>query len=119
MDSTGFNNMSQEILISVIKTIKSILNIDRSDVSLDANTKLLVDIPEFDSQAVVSVVTAIEEKFDIEIDDDEIIFHLTTGSRTEMKSWVLSYGKEVEVLEPVDFREEIKNEIDEMKQIYN
>ena len=72
MDSTGFNNMSQEILISVIKTIKSILNIDRSDVSLDANTKLLVDIPEFDSQAVISVITALEEKFDIEIDDDEI-----------------------------------------------
>ena len=40
--------------------------------SLDENTALLGGIPEFDSMAVVSVVTALEEQFGFVVDDDEI-----------------------------------------------
>ena len=39
---------------------------------IDADTALLGSIPEFDSMAVVTVLTAIEESFGIEVDDDEI-----------------------------------------------
>lgn len=35
-------------------------------------TPLLGDIPEFDSMAVVSLITAMEERFGIVVDDDEI-----------------------------------------------
>lgn len=42
------------------------------DTSIDAETALLGSIAEFDSMAVVTVLTAIEETFGIEIDDDEI-----------------------------------------------
>jgi acyl carrier protein len=35
-------------------------------------TPLFGAIPEFDSMAVVAVVTALEERFDIEFEDDEI-----------------------------------------------
>lgn len=38
----------------------------------DENTVLLGSIPEFDSMAVVGVITAIEENFGIVVDDDEI-----------------------------------------------
>ena len=39
---------------------------------IDKNTKLLNSIPEFDSLSVVSVIEAIEDQFNIVIDDDEI-----------------------------------------------
>ena len=39
---------------------------------LGADTPLLGGVPEFDSMAVVSVLTAVEENYGIEIDDDEV-----------------------------------------------
>lgn len=40
--------------------------------ALTAQSELLGSIPELDSMAIVSVLTQIEEDFDIEFDDDEI-----------------------------------------------
>jgi acyl carrier protein len=39
---------------------------------LDHHSGLLGSVPEFDSMAVVYVITAIEENFDLVINDDEI-----------------------------------------------
>lgn len=44
---------------------------DRVD-SFDRDTGLLGNIPEFDSMAVVAVITALEDDYGIELDDDEI-----------------------------------------------
>ena len=44
---------------------------DRAD-DLDAATPLLGAIPELDSMAVVSILTTIEERFGIVVDDDEM-----------------------------------------------
>ncbi len=38
----------------------------------DESTPLLGSVPEFDSMAVVMVLTAIEENFGISVEDDEI-----------------------------------------------
>ena len=38
----------------------------------DASTGLFGSMPEFDSMAVVTVVTALEERFGITVEDDEI-----------------------------------------------
>lgn len=40
--------------------------------SLDASTRLLGSLPELDSMAVVTVITAIEEHFGVIVHDDEI-----------------------------------------------
>jgi acyl carrier protein len=40
--------------------------------ALGIDSGLLGEIPEFDSMAVVSVLTAIEEHFGVEVDDDEV-----------------------------------------------
>jgi acyl carrier protein len=40
--------------------------------ALNANSALLGSIPELDSMAVVSLITALEENFGITVDDDEI-----------------------------------------------
>ena len=52
----------------------------------DAATPLLGAVPEFDSMAVVTVITALEESFGIEFDDDDITGATfeTVGSLSEL-----------------------------------
>jgi acyl carrier protein len=73
----------------VLDQIKSIL---RDALQLDGRankftdaTPLLGSIPEFDSMAVLTVLTLIEERFDITIDDDEVSAELfaTVGTLRE------------------------------------
>ena len=49
---------------------------------LTASSQLLGVIPEFDSMAVVTVLTMVEEEFDIEFADDEVSAEIfeTVGS---------------------------------------
>ncbi len=47
-----------------------VLQIDTS--GMDESTELLGGIPEFDSMAVVMVITALEDTMGISVDDDEI-----------------------------------------------
>ncbi len=56
--------------------------------TLTENTPLLGSIPELDSIMVVNVLTALEEHFDIAIDDDEISAETfeTVGSLTSFIS---------------------------------
>jgi len=55
---------------SVIAILKSLFN--NPDYELDSNSALLGAIPEFDSMAVVSILTALEDQFSITVEDDEI-----------------------------------------------
>jgi len=52
--------------------VGDVLQLGRRTGSMDRTTPLLGDIPEFDSMAVVSVVTELEQQFGIVVDDDEI-----------------------------------------------
>ncbi len=56
--------------------------------NFDESTALFGSIPEFDSMAVVTVVTGLEEEFDIEIDDDDITAEIfeTVGSLSRFVS---------------------------------
>lgn len=54
----------KDILINVLRI--------SDDTQFDDDTPLLGAIQEFDSMAIVAVITTIEETFGIEIDDDEI-----------------------------------------------
>jgi len=73
----------------VIDDVKSViaytLRLDEKAKRLDAQTALFGSIPEFDSMAVVTVVAALEERFGIAIDDDEISAETfeTIGSLTK------------------------------------
>lgn len=75
--------------MSTIDNVKSVLRDalqlgDRAD-RFDSSTPLLGSIPELDSMAVVTVITAIEDTFDFLVDDDEITAEAfeTVGSLTE------------------------------------
>jgi acyl carrier protein len=56
----------------VIGTLRAVLNLGERSARFDASTPLLGAIPELDSMAVVSLLTSIEERFGITIDDDEV-----------------------------------------------
>lgn len=56
-----------------LKTIlDDVLSLEGRARDFGASTPLLGAIPELDSMAVVSLITAVEERFGIEIADDEI-----------------------------------------------
>jgi acyl carrier protein len=65
--------------------LRDALNIGARAHALSPSSRLLGTIPEFDSMAVVTVLTMIEEDFDITFDDDEVSAELfeTLGSLAE------------------------------------
>ena len=75
--------------MATIDDIKSVLRDtlqlgDRAQ-AFDASTPLFGSLPELDSMAVVTVITAIEDRFDIIVDDDDISAETfeTVGSLAE------------------------------------
>ena len=59
-------------LEDTIGIVAEVLQLGERANELGGSTPLLGSIPEFDSMAVVSVITAIEENLGIIIDDDEV-----------------------------------------------
>lgn len=52
--------------------VGDVLQLGPRTAELTADTALLGNIPEFDSMAVVSVITMLEEQFGIVVEDDDI-----------------------------------------------
>jgi len=55
----------------------------------------------------------------VELPDGSIILTMDTSGRYDVKRWVLSFGADAEVLEPVEMREEIRASIQQMTLTYN
>jgi len=60
------------LLDDVRKVVGSALQIGSRAQEMDAAAPLLGSVPELDSIAVVNLITALEEHFDITVADDEI-----------------------------------------------
>lgn len=56
----------------VKKVLADVLNVRPHSISPREDFALLGNIPELDSMAVISMITALEERFGIVVDDDEI-----------------------------------------------
>lgn len=56
----------------VLRILDEVLSLGGRAHSFTADTALLGAVPELDSMAVVSLITTIEDRFGISIDDDEI-----------------------------------------------
>lgn len=61
-----------DIFRDVCLVIDQVLQLNGRGREFTADTPLLGAVPEFDSMAVVSVLTTLEEHFGIAIDDDEV-----------------------------------------------
>lgn len=57
---------------SVRSVLADVLGLGARQAALSAESRLLGAIPELDSMAVINVITALEERFGIAVDDDEI-----------------------------------------------
>jgi acyl carrier protein len=69
----------------VLRILDDVLSLDGRALQFSAATPLLGAVPELDSMAVVSLITALEEQLGISVDDDEIdgdVF-ATVGSLTD------------------------------------
>jgi acyl carrier protein len=56
----------------VTQILYSVLSIDPKSAAWTGDTALLGAVPELDSMAVVSILTALEEQFGFAVDDDEV-----------------------------------------------
>ncbi|WP_213999941.1 phosphopantetheine-binding protein [Arsukibacterium sp.] len=57
---------NQQLLADILRTVLQI------EKDFSADTPLLGAIPEFDSMAIIAVITELEDQLGIEFDDDEI-----------------------------------------------
>jgi acyl carrier protein len=66
--------MSEPLREPVIEAVKEVLGaalgIEDRVAAMDASTALFGELPELDSLAVVELATALEDRFDITIDDN-------------------------------------------------
>jgi acyl carrier protein len=78
---TGTPIAIDEVRAVVVAT----LGVEHRAGTMEASTQLLGNLPELDSMAVVELVYAIEERFDITVDGEEITADVfeTLGSLTE------------------------------------
>lgn len=51
--------------------------------------------------------------------DDVLLLEMPANSLSEMKKFVLSYGANVEALEPEKLREKVREEVEEMRRLYD
>ena len=73
------------IRTEVLRILDEVLSLGGRAMKFNADTHLLGAIPELDSMAVVTLITTLEERFDIMVDDDEISgdTFATVGSVTD------------------------------------
>lgn len=64
--------MDPNMLREVLRLLDSVLSLQGRSKDFNRETPLLGAIPELDSMAVVTLLTAIEDRFGIDIGDDEL-----------------------------------------------
>ncbi len=64
--------MKMALIDEIKQILGDVLQLGQKGDAMSEGTLLLGSMPEFDSMAVVSVITAIEENYGFAVDDDEI-----------------------------------------------
>ena len=57
---------------TIIRILDECLNLKGRSASFTRETHLLGALPELDSMAVVAIITAMEDQFDLVVDDDDL-----------------------------------------------
>ncbi|WP_072723536.1 helix-turn-helix transcriptional regulator [Tepidibacter thalassicus] len=84
---------------------------DREEIELELKIK-------YPLSYIVSEKIWVDNQEIIENEDKSIIFKAKMRGITEIKSWILSMGSSVEVIKPKSLRDEIKEEVKEIQEIY-
>ena len=77
-----------DVLKEVIRALDEVLSLEGRGLNFSRETHLLGSISELDSMAVVTLITTLEDRFGIVVDDDEIdgSAFATVGSLTDFVS---------------------------------
>lgn len=90
MNPNASGGKSMELTDTTTEGVKavlvSVLGIEDRAATINAGTPLLGSLPELDSMAVLELVAAIEQRFGVTIDDDEVTAEVfdTLGSLAAM-----------------------------------
>jgi len=68
----NFNMTNVQLTLEIKQLLIETLSLDIKPNEMDDDALLLGDIPEFDSMAIVSVITALEENYHFSSADDEL-----------------------------------------------
>ncbi len=81
-------NIAQEIL----RVVDEVLSLNGRTTSFTRNTLLLGAVPELDSMAVITLITTLEDRFGLVVDDDDIdgTTFASVGSLTDFVSGKLA-----------------------------
>ena len=81
-------NIAQEIL----RVVDEVLSLNGRTASFTRNTLLLGAVPELDSMAVITLITTLEDRFGLVVDDDDIdgSTFASVGSLTDFVSGKLA-----------------------------
>jgi acyl carrier protein len=73
-----------DVQLEVLKLLGEVLGLGGRAMSMNAHSPLLGAVPELDSMAVVAILSALEERFGVLVEDDEVDGDLfaTVGSLT-------------------------------------
>lgn len=72
MGRKKIRGMKLDTETEVVKVLDEVLRLGDRAAALGRDTALLGAIPELDSMAVVSILTLIEERFGVIVEDDEM-----------------------------------------------
>lgn len=61
-----------DVTKEVLRVLDEVLSLQGRSAAFDRDTALLGAVPELDSMAVLTLITSIEERFGLVIDDDDI-----------------------------------------------
>jgi acyl carrier protein len=77
-----------DVLKEVIRALDEVLSLEGRGLNFSRETHLLGSISELDSMAVVTLITTLEDRFGIVVDDDDIdgSAFATVGSLTDFVS---------------------------------
>jgi acyl carrier protein len=64
--------MAADMQTELARILDDVLVLNGRGITLRADSRLMGAIPELDSMAVVTLITSLEERFGITIDDDDI-----------------------------------------------
>lgn len=61
-----------DVMKEVLRVLDEVLSLQGRAAAFDRSTPLLGAVPELDSMAVLTLITSLEERFGLVIDDDDI-----------------------------------------------
>ena len=79
--------------------------------------KVVIKFSEKEAAFIKDTTWHIYQNID-QIEGGKILFTIYLNELEDIKKWVLSFGKDAEVIEPIELREDIKRELEELYKKY-